>query len=124
MLAPTMKPVTSKLMRMNLPCEEKIVNPYISNSLGHSSYICYHISFANLRIGKSCHSWWSWHYRRPLELDWPAVVAFPAHPTVPGLKRNENQSIENKSRRKKWEEDMPEDWNKTKELRWKGSPLE
>lgn len=50
-------------------------------------------------------------------MDWPAVVAFPAHPTVPGLECNENHSIENKSRRKKGEGDMPEDWNKKKELK-------
>lgn len=60
-------------------------------------------------------------------MDWPAVVAFPAHPTVPKLESNENHSIEKKSRKKKGEWDMPEDWNKKNKIRrqlTKGPPLE
>lgn len=39
------------------------------------------LQIAHSQIGRSCHFWWSWHFRRPPWWDWPAGAASLAPPS-------------------------------------------
>lgn len=94
-LAPTMYPVTSKFILMNLPCGTDKRKYYIANHIFKYIYFFNKTELHYLQtkaaysqIWKSCRSWWSWHFQRPRGWGWPAAAAFP---TPPGDKGNMNR---------------------------------